>query len=204
MAFVSAASFSWRRGPVGVDVVDRLGAARRRPPARPAMAWMAPSPSGCGRGDVVRVGGRAVPGDLGVDPRAAGHRPLGLLQDQRRRRPRTGRTRRAPCRTAGWRARGSGLRVRACICANAETHSGSTEASVPPAMHTSARPSRIYRNASPTAWAPAAQAVVMQVVRPGEPERHGHVPGRGVRHELRDHERAHPVGAPCPGTPRAA
>ena len=65
---------------------------------------------------------------------------------------------------------GSGFRVRACIWEKADSVSGRIEASVPPAMHTSAIPSRIQRAPSPTAWPPAAQAVVMQAFGPVKPK----------------------------------
>ena len=65
---------------------------------------------------------------------------------------------------------GSGFRVSACIWAKADSVSGSTDASVPPEMQTSANPSRIHRAPSPTAWPPAAQAVVIQALGPVKPK----------------------------------
>ena len=151
----------------------------------------APAPPGQRRGDVVRVGVAAVAEHLAVDGRAAC-----------RARARASRGRRTPAPSAitkpsrsasnGRDARsGSSLRVlSAPMRANAETVSGVTGASVPPATTTSALPSRTMRTPSPMALAPAAHAVAMQSAGPVKPNWIEIMPGGRVRHHHRDEERA--------------
>ena len=99
------------RPAVCVDVADGLDVDARIEDGGAHRARLA----GAGRvgiGDVVRVGARAVPGDLADDVRAAGGGVFELLQDRRPPRPRRSGTRRGSCRTGRAADRGPRRGVR--------------------------------------------------------------------------------------------
>ena len=148
--------------------------------------------------DVVRVGTRAVADQLGQDRHAAPLRVPELLQHQRSRRPRRSRSRRGPCRTAGWRRPGRRCESTARAWPRRRPRWSRRP---PPRCRRRASPRRhragSSRSASPMAWPPVAQALTGAKFGPCGPKLMATWPGRHVGDGHGDEEGAQPVRSAC-------
>ena len=152
-------------GPVRVDVPDVAAAAAAASARASSMQAAAPLPPGAGRGDVMGVGGRARPQELGVDARPAPAGVVEVLEHQRRTALRRTRSRRA-----GRRRAGTCLRSTAPSCCRRRPgRSRPWRLRQPPPMVTSQRPVATSRAAAAMAWVPAAHAVAMVSHGPWNP-----------------------------------
>ena len=183
-------------GAVGVDVVDVVRVPAGVAQGRAASPRRRPAPSGCG---AVMWCASAVLPSRAPRRRSCAPRVFGVLVAPRApgcRPPRRGRSRRGPCRTAGWRAAG-----RRCAATGRRQAMkpprpiGVIAASVPPVIMTSAWSYWIGWQASPMAWAAEAQAVATAVFGPHQAELDRDVAAGRVGDHLGDDERADPARA---------
>ena len=144
-----------RRGAVGVDVADVAGrdAGVVEGELHAGRGAVAPGRRG---GDVVGVGGRGRPEDLGVD---VGARAAGRARAPRGRAPPA--LRRHEAVAADVEGPRHPVVDSAVMLAKAAMPTGVIAASAPPPMTTSQRPVATSRAAAAIAWVPAAQAVTM-------------------------------------------
>ena len=131
----------------------------------------APVAVGQGAGHVVGVRAHAVARQVRSKSARRASWRVRVPRPRARPRPRPARSRRGPCRRAGWRARG-----RRCGCSapswrrNPTMPSAHDAASVPPARNASASPNLMMRHASPMALFAVAQALTWHMFGPWRPK----------------------------------